>query len=496
MAEFAGYIGSNIPPTDWGKIGREYTDRLIQLNEQRKAEQEKIDDMEAEAYAKVGDIESTSSQPFNSFMVDVVDSNRQALAMKAKLVKQGLLTQKDFKKALLTATTNTNVLNKFAKSYQQNADMLTKAAAEGNLGKYGTRMAERFGTFQNIGNRKGMVDPDTMGLFIADINPETKTVTSKDNISSIITLSNPANSYIPKVDLAKTSKTIKDFLGTKGLIVKNADGSSYVLDSAKNNPEYQTIIDSQTNALTSTPNQITNILADYGGYDVYTTPQEKEMRIAEGADPNKLIFLTQRDNLYVPVLTDEQKNEAKDIIKSNLDASLSERITGRQQAPRPKGDGEGKEKDLNQYQLKAINAFTTASRGWQDVVKNGTKAQSIRQLIDLYPEFDNVKATLGQTKSGDPSLQIKLPLDTKGQKFKTINIKSSADFYKVLSSKWTGQDVLDWDVAKNLATKKMGQFDPNVKIAKINDIRQAAKQKGITVNDFIKQLPSDYIVEY
>ena len=269
MAEFAGYVGSQIPPMDWSKITSDYTNKLISLNEQRKAEQEKIDDMEADALAKVGDIEITSSQPFNNFHLDVVDNYKQSIYMKSQLVKKGLLSKQDFRKSLITASSNTSVLNKFAKTYQEQSAMLIKAASENKLGKYGLKMAEKFGSLQNIGNRKSYIDPDTNGLFIADVDPETGSVKSKDNISSILTIANPANSYVPRVDLNSSIKGIKDILGSQGLIVTNPDGSSYVSDSVKNLPEYQSIIDSQASAIATTPNEIVNILSDYGGYETY-----------------------------------------------------------------------------------------------------------------------------------------------------------------------------------------------------------------------------------
>ena len=139
MAEFAGYVGSQIPPMDWSKITSDYTNKLISLNEQRKAEQEKIDDMEADALAKVGDIEITSSQPFNNFHLDVVDNYKQSIYMKSQLVKKGLLSKQDFRKSLITASSNTSVLNKFAKTYQEQSAMLIKAASENKLGKYGLK---------------------------------------------------------------------------------------------------------------------------------------------------------------------------------------------------------------------------------------------------------------------------------------------------------------------------------------------------------------------
>lgn len=482
MAEFAGYIGSQVPPTDWSKITRDYTDKLIALNEQRKAEQEKIDDMEAEAYAKVGDIESTSSQPFNSFMIDTVDNYRQSIAMKAKLVKQGLLSQKDFKKTLLTATTQTNVLNRFAKTYQEQATMLTKAAAEGKLGKYGLKMAEKFGSLQNIGNRKSMVDPDTAGLFIADIDPVTKTVKSKENISSILTIANPANSYVPMVDLASTTKGIKDLLGSKGLIVTNPDGSSYVSDSAKNNPDYKTIVDSQASALTSTPNQVVNILSDYGGYETYFTEDEKKKYIADGVKEDKLIFVAQRDNLFVPVLDETQKEIARKIVTQNIEGSLSEKITGRQAAPKVN------EPSADEKALQATALI--AQEGWIDILKNGRNSKFIDDLLQMggnlgFPNGDIVPIPM----EGGGYAGIKVYAND-GRKIKEIRTQNDfSDFInynpvKPTESKVKNKLAID-------AAKKTGKY---VTLSQIKNTPES-QRSGLSVTEYANFLRSNnYIV--
>lgn len=496
MAEFAGFIGSQVPPTDWSKITRDYTDRLIALNEQRKAEQEKIDDMEAEAYAKVGDIETTISQPFNNFMIDTVDNYRQSIAMKAKLVKQGLLSQKDFKKALLTATTQTGVLNRFAKTYQEQAAMLTKAAAEDKLGKYGVKLAEKFGSFQNIGNRKSYIDPNTDGLFIADIDPETKTIKSKDNISSILTISNPANSYVPKVDLASTTKGIKELLGSKGLIITNPDGSSYVSDSAKNNPEYETIINSQAAALTSTPNQVVNILSDYGGYETYFNEQEKKELLDKGISKDKLIFISQRENLFVPVLDDNQKQVARDIVAQNIEGSLSEKITGRQAAPKPDKPTES--------ETSRENLISIGTNIWRDT-KNPTSTELsqdsenvIRQAAGNFG-IPNVKIRKEVNNNGVVGLNIYTEgttFDDNGRpdQAPALTFKSKASLLKFIGmepAKSTSGEEKYMQAIKEAKSK--GKYATYSKVKEDFDYykSQGKIPEGVTLNDYKKALEDE-----
>jgi hypothetical protein len=495
MAEFAGYIGQQIPPTDWSKITRDYTDKLIALNEQRKAEQEKIDDMEAEAYAKVGDIESTSSEPFNNFMLDTVDNYRQAIAMKAKLVKQGLLSQKDFKKTLLTSITQTGVLNRFAKTYQEQAGVLTKAAAEDKLGKYGVKLAEKFGSFQNIGNRKAMIDPNTDGLFIADIDPETKTVKSKNNISSILTIANPANSYVPKVDLAGTAKGVKELLATKDLLVKGEDGSSYVSESAKNNPDYETIIESQASALTSTPNQVVNILSDYGGYETYFNEDEKKKLINDGIPADKLIFISQRDNLFVPVLDDDQKQAAKDIVAQNLDSSLSEKIKNYKSAT---------ENKPTESEISRENLISIGTNIWRDT-KNTTSTK-------LSQDSENViRQAAGNfgipniivRKEVNPNGVVGLNIYTEGTTFDSsgrpdqapaLTFKSKASLLKFIGlepSKSTSGEEKYMQAVKE--AKKKGTYATYSKVKQDFDYykSQGKIPDGVTLNDYKKALEDE-----
>jgi hypothetical protein len=477
MAEFAGYIGSQVPPMDWSKITSDYTNKLISLNEQRKAEQEKIDDMEADALAKVGDIEITSSQPFNNFFLDTVDNYKQSIYMKSQLVKKGLLSKQDFRKSLITASSNTSILNKFAKTYQEQATMLTKAAAENKLGKYGLKMAERFGSFQNIGNRKSYIDPNSDGLFIADVDPETGSVKSKDNISSILTIANPANSYVPRVDLNSSIKGIKDILGSKGLIVTNPDGSSYVSDSVKNLPEYKSIINSQASAIATTPNEIVNILSDYGGYETYFNEAEKKQYLDEGIKEDKLIFVAQRENLFVPQLTDAQKGAARDIVAQNIDASLSDKITGYKAAPQAKEQTEAE---------KITEATALVSQeGWQDMLAKGRDSKFKDEVLQMSGllEFKNGDVVPITDENGT-NMGFKI-YSNDGRKVKEIT--SQKDFYDFIN--YNPEKPIQSKVNRKLAedqAKKSGKY---ITLSEIKNMTPEQRQ-GLSVTEYMKALQS------
>ena len=67
MAEYAGYIGNQYPPTDWSKIGANLLGQIDQEKERRKLEKEKIDNDYADSFAKIGEYEQTTDQYVNEF---------------------------------------------------------------------------------------------------------------------------------------------------------------------------------------------------------------------------------------------------------------------------------------------------------------------------------------------------------------------------------------------------------------------------------------------
>lgn len=377
MAEFAGYIGANTPPTDWGKIGTDFTDRLINLNEQRKAEQEKLDDIQAESYSKLGDIEATSSQSLNQFMMDHVVTGRESLNTLYDQYKKGLITKADYKRGMMTLQTDTSVLNKVAKNYAQNADLVLKAIPKAS--GYGRWKATQYSQIGDLSTKKTMVSPDTQSVYVAEIDPETGGVKSKSSLANVATLANMGN-FLPdeKIDLLSKAADIKKGLGSRGIIMYNADGSSYVSDTPENKKGYNEILNSQVKATLSSPDDIASILSDYGsGYQFYMSESEKKELIKEGADEKKLVPVQTVNGRYVPEFTSDQIKDAQDIVYNHFNGAIDEKISSRQDAPKKPGD------DLTGEERKLQAMILTAGEGWADIVRNGSKSKYAADVMQM-----------------------------------------------------------------------------------------------------------------
>jgi hypothetical protein len=117
MAEFAGYIGNQYPPTDWSKIGTQLLGQIDQENQRRKSEKEKIDNDYAESFAKIGEYEQTTDQDVNEFVYKGVDEVRNAMKTQYDLLKQGAITMADYKLFKTTAMSDWSNLNKAVKGF-------------------------------------------------------------------------------------------------------------------------------------------------------------------------------------------------------------------------------------------------------------------------------------------------------------------------------------------------------------------------------------------
>ena len=479
MAEFAGYIGANTPPTDWGKIGRDFTDRLITLNEQRKVEQEKLDDIQAEAYAKLGDIEATSSQSLNQLFMDHVVTGRDSLNTLYDQYKKGLITKATYKRGVMTLQTDTSVLNKIGKNYAQNSELVLKAIPKAS--GYGRWKATQFSNVGDLSTKKTMISPDTQSVYIADIDPATGGVKAKSSLASVATIANMSN-FLPdeKIDLLAKAGEIKKGLGSSGVIKYNEDGSSYVLDTPANKKGYQEILNSQVRATLSSPDDIASILSDYGdGYSFYRTDSEKKKLLDEGYDEKKLVPVQTVNGRYTPEFSEDQVKAAQDLVYDHFNNAIDTKITGRQAAPKKPGD------DLSESDKKLQAMLLTAGEGWADIVRNGDKSKYVDDLLQM-------GGNLGFA-NGDF-----VPIPMKGGGFAGFKLYSNdGRLIKEVRSQGDLVDLITYNPEKPIeskANKKMAidslkKSGKYVTLTEINNLPEASRG-GLSVTEYANWLRS------
>lgn len=346
MAEFAGYIGNQVPPIDWGKIGTDLFDKYNKVKEDREEQRQKIDDDFSEAFAKIGDYEQTTDQSVNELVSRGANDIRNAFKTQYDLLKKGGITMSQYKLYKNTSMADWSTFNKGIKTFGANIANGQKLIVDGKMSGFGQYNMLNYAKLGDLKNAKIMPNPETGRLYLAQVDPETGTISSDNDVYSPSALLNPGNLVDLKVDVddgvTKFLKRVAEF----GEVTDLGGGKIKVSEDARNNPAYQKALDAQINALTVTPRSTTSVLYDYvGDYQFFNSEAQKKELIAKGVDEEKLIKVERKNGVYEPVPTDKQEEVAKEYLRNQIEIGVGQKETQTQgftpKTPRSGGGGSG-----------------------------------------------------------------------------------------------------------------------------------------------------------
>jgi hypothetical protein len=479
MAELAGYIGQQQPPTDFNKISTDLTDRLIALDKERKAEQEKIDDFTAEAYSKVGDVEATTSQSYNQFMFKTIDKGRSMINVWADQVKKGLMTRAQYKKLLLTLNTDMSVLNKVGKTFSANASELSKKMLAGEVSKGGIFKIKKFNSSADLTNQDSFISPTGGSIFLGKTDPNTGEIKDQNTLAAVTSFADPTALADKNVDLAKHAKELGDILKGVGVYqeLPGTNGVWGVVESAKNAANYDQIISSQISSVLSSPENYVAVLGNYGDYEMYQSEEEKDALIKAGH--KKLIKYNYAEGQWKPEIDKTLQAEAEKIVKQNFEASLGTKISN-VKTPPPPDKPSSEDKDF-------VESLGLSMDAWRDI-KNPTSANLTDATNNVLRQalgnagFPNVKIK----KYVNPNGVIGVNIYREGEDTPTFTIKKKSDLHKLLLLR-TGNAAsgeLNYRRAVRLM-KEEGKYVPySAMLKKYKD----SGVTNMTANDYKKQL--------
>lgn len=328
MAEFAGYVGNQVPPIDWGKIGTDLYDKINKVNDEREAKRQKIDDDYNESFSKIGEYEQTTDQSLNEMIYKGVDEVRNSMKTQYDLLKRGAITMSDYKLYKNTAMTDWSTLNKAVKGYGNTIAGVQKLITEGKMSGLGQYNALTYAKLSNLKDAKIMVNPETGRIYRANIDPKTGTIASDSEVYSPSAMLNPGNLVDLKVDLndgvTKFLKTVADY----GIAKDLGGGKIEVTEDARKNPAYQKALEAQVNSFTVTPRSTTSVLTDYvGDYQFFESETQKKELINKGVKEDKLIKVERKNGVYEPVPTSTQEEVAKGYVRSQIEVGVGRKET-------------------------------------------------------------------------------------------------------------------------------------------------------------------------
>ena len=418
MAEYAGYIGNQYPPTDWSKIGANLLGQIDQEKERRKVEKEKIDNDYADSFAKIGDYEQTTDQDVNEFVYKGVDEVRNGIKTQYDLLKQGAITMSDYKLYKTTAMADWTNLNKAVKNFGQVNASNQKLITEGKMSGLGQYNALNFAKLGDLKTAKIMINPSTGRLYRTNIDPKTGKIASQNDVYSPTAMLNPANLVDLKVNIDDQVTSFVKRLGEVGVVTDLGNGKIKLIESAQNNPAYKEALQAQVNALTATPRSTASVLTDYvGGYKFFESEAQKKELIASGIPASKLISVERKNGVAEPILTDAQEAEAQGFVKNQIEAGVGTKVQqtqgfAPQRAFRPERTSVAEKTEirkLNKNVTKAIiaNEFmdpTGGSRRFGEI-KNAALQMGIRNPI-IVERQDGTKVLKGIPKGKKASEEI------------------------------------------------------------------------------------------
>lgn len=452
MAEYAGYVGNQVPPVDWGKIGTQLFDQYNEVKKDREEQRQKIDDDYAESFSKIGEYEQTTDQSVNEMIYKGVDEVRNAMKTQYDLLKKGAITMAQYKLYKNTAMTDWSTLNKAVKGYGTTIAGVQKLITEGKMSGLGQYNALTYAKLSNLKDAKIMVNPETGRIYRANIDPNTGTIASDSQVYSPSAMLNPGNLVDLKVDVNNGVTEFLKRVADYGVSIDKGSGKILNIEDARRNPAFNKAIDAQVNSFTVTPRSTTSVLTDYvGDYQFFESDAQKKELISKGAKEEKLIKVERKNGVYEPVPTDKQEEVAKQYVRDQIELGVGYKETRTQgfapQQPREVKVDKPTAADKKEAQrLKVIaTKAETANKIWR--ARQNSKEWPLLKAAAIDRGLDSPKVTFVRDRDSagnllPPVIRItgnEMVVDAGGRRKKgalvTRNLMSEEDVYTYISTK-------------------------------------------------------------
>jgi hypothetical protein len=452
MAEYAGYVGNQVPPVDWGKIGTQLFDQYNEVKKDREEKRQKIDDDYAESFSKIGEYEQTTDQSVNEMIYKGVDEVRNAMKTQYDLLKKGAITMSDYKLYKNTAMTDWSTLNKAVKGYGTTIAGVQKLITEGKMSGLGQHNALSYAKLSNLKDAKIMVNPETGRIYRANVDPNTGKIASDSEVYSPSAMLNPGNLVDLKVDVNNGVTEFLKRVADYGVSIDKGSGKILNIEDARRNPAFNKAIDAQVNSFTVTPRSTTSVLTDYvGDYQFFESDAQKKELIGKGAKEEKLIKVERKNGVYEPVPTDKQEEVAKQYVRDQIELGVGYKETRTQgfapQQPREvKVDKPTAADKKDAQRLKVITTKAeTANKIWR--ARQNSPQWPLLKAAAIERGLDSPKVTFVRERDSagnllPPIIRItgnEMVVDAGGKRKKgalvTRNLMSEEDVYTYLSPK-------------------------------------------------------------
>lgn len=431
MAEitYAGYVPTSRP--DYSALSNDLAQKIYGVLDKRQERRQKLDEVEQANQKLLDSWIPGKTQTLNDFMLNGVDNMRKDLLQWNKDLKAGKMSESEYVRRNRNLEESYQMLANVLKSQDERVNtVMQRQEADPKTGvapasSYETDyLLKKFGEFSEGIKDKQIKTGSDGRVYLAKVDPETGLVT--DQVMDVRSMALPENLAANRVDVpSRVEEITKNWkpdtfweeLGLKG--ERN-------IETIRTKNEYKIAKEQAVNAIApdSNPRAQVSVLVDNGALgdvEYYDTDEEGSQLFQDKLD--KLIKMKQDaglqgdearptpaelkeievsliknvltpDGVYMPELTKEQQDLAKNLIRNRIDLSFSEKVTGTPKTVYKTTNvtntgSSKKEKDPDKY-AKIVRAWNSRDQlGLQ--LLNDNSNFSIRVEPDgiaIYDEFD------------------------------------------------------------------------------------------------------------
>lgn len=366
MAEYLGYVNpaetKANPTLDWSTVINDVRDTLASQEATREATRQKAKQETNDLYNSLNKISAGQNQGLNGFITNASYQSKNLLGEAYKLYTSGKIKGKEYTEIQNNMKASFNDINDVVKTMQTDYEKYMDLLSKGQTSIIDEYNQKQKGEFLDLSNKEFYVDPLTGRGYIGKI------VNGKIDQSSLqppAWIKNNGSTFVGKVDIPKEISSFTKDLGKFEEVLKNPPGGIWTVEDASKRPGFGEWLEDTAKIIASNPYKMTTILGQAKDYSLVDDPKQ--------ADKDKILM--QRDSstgMNKPMLTAEQEEVAKNVIKENILQQVNRTLKQQENTYRPpfNSGGGGKTKDdtpKNQFAspIKVLpnnkGAFTTMS---------------------------------------------------------------------------------------------------------------------------------------
>lgn len=315
MSYYGYKQNEGVNATDWAKSTKQLVDELQRAYDDREKRKDEVEKAQQEMTQTISDHPSSEHAGIQEFGIDAQQNYSKANLELHKMFKSGLIEERDFlirRENLKQGVEDIyGIVQDLDKEYAKKMELHGK----GELSAVDAWTMSRIEGLMKFSETGVVIDPKNYrsslakkvknkdGVYVVSKNP--------DDVMSINHVRGHLKSVNKKFDLDGAADKAADNLGTHVKAVMRGGVKS--IEDATQNKGFQDMMNTTLDSLLTNPMNAVSILTDHGDgrYNFTTDPK------AQGGD-NILMTQDPSSGQFVPALTPEQEEEAREILRKQI----------------------------------------------------------------------------------------------------------------------------------------------------------------------------------